>query len=88
MTKKFKRNPGKQGFVWRAPKRQDSVRIHKGDPGSQYATQVDHVVINHRGRVVGRGGELLPAGARIQDYPREAHIPLSEWQVWRSWHAP
>ena len=89
MTKKFKKNDSKQGFVWRAPKGQDSVRIDRGDPNSQWGSQqVDHVIINSGGRVVGRGGQLLPAGARIQDYPVEAHVPLSEWQTWRSWNAP
>ncbi|MCX4825999.1 polymorphic toxin-type HINT domain-containing protein [Streptomyces sp. NBC_01142] len=89
MTSKFRKNANKQGFVWRAPKGQDSVRIDRGDPNSQWGTQqVDHVVINSGGRVVGRGGELLPPNARIQDYPAEAHIPLSEWQTWRSWNAP
>ena len=89
MTKKFKKNDSKQGFVWRAPKGQDSVRIDRGDPNSQWGSQqVDHVIINSGGRVVGRGGHLLPAGAKIQDYPVEAHVPLSEWQTWRSWNAP
>jgi len=89
MTRKYKKNPAKEGFVWRAPKGQDSVRIDRGDPGSQWSTQqVDHVVINSDGRIVGKGGKLLPAGARIQDYPKEAHVSLSEWQTWRSWNAP
>ncbi|MET9219966.1 polymorphic toxin-type HINT domain-containing protein [Streptomyces sp. NPDC003300] len=89
MTRKFKKNDSKEGFVWRAPKGQDSVRIDKGDPGSQWGSQqVDHVIINSGGRIVGRGGQLLPAGARIQDYPVEAHVPLSEWQTWRNWNAP
>jgi RHS repeat-associated protein len=89
MTRKFKKDPTKEGFVWRAPKGQDSVRIDRGDPNSQWGTQqVDHVVINSNGRIVGRGGKLLPAGAKIQNYPKEAHIPLSEWQTWRSWNAP
>lgn len=89
MTKQFKKNDSKQGFVWRAPRGQDSVRIDRGDPNSQWGSQqVDHVIINSGGRIVGRGGQLLPAGARIQDYPVEAHVPLSEWQTWRSWNAP
>ncbi|MCP3755662.1 RHS repeat-associated core domain-containing protein [Streptomyces sp. TBY4] len=89
MTSKYKKNDNKAGFVWRAPKGQDSVRIDRGDLNSQWATQqVDHVVINSGGRIVGRGGELLPPNARIQDYPVEAHIPLSEWQTWRTWNAP
>ncbi|MCX5409835.1 RHS repeat-associated core domain-containing protein [Streptomyces sp. NBC_00335] len=89
MTSKYKKNDNKAGFVWRAPRGQDSVRIDRGDLNSQWATQqVDHVVINSGGRIVGRGGELLPPNARIQDYPVEAHIPLSEWQTWRTWNAP
>ena len=89
MTSKFRKNANKEGFVWRAPKGQDSVRIDRGDFNSQWGTQqVDHVVINSKGRIVGRGGELLPPNARIQDYPAEAHVPLSEWQTWRSWNAP
>ncbi|MFD9744759.1 polymorphic toxin-type HINT domain-containing protein [[Kitasatospora] papulosa] len=89
MTSKFRKNANKEGFVWRAPKGQDSVRIDRGDPNSQWGTQqVDHVVINSGGRIVGRGGELLPPNARIQDYPAEAHVPLIEWQTWRSWNAP
>jgi RHS repeat-associated protein len=88
-TKKFRKSPNKPGYVWRAPKGQDSVRIDKGDPNAYWDTQkVDHVVINSGGRIVGRGGELLPPGARIQDYPEAAHIPLEEWLTWRSWNAP
>jgi RHS repeat-associated protein len=88
MSKKFRRDSNKQSFIWRAPKGQDSVRIDRGDPNSYPSQQVDHVVVNSGGRIVGRGGELLPAGAKIQDYPEEAHIPLSEWQEWRNWNAP
>ncbi|MGW3252455.1 RHS repeat-associated core domain-containing protein [Streptomyces fungicidicus] len=89
MTKKYRKDMNKPGFVWRAPKGQDSVRIDKGDPNSVHATQqVDHVVINSGGRIVGRGGVLLPPNARLQDYPVEAHIPLSEWQKWSNWNAP
>ncbi|MFI8201300.1 hypothetical protein [Streptomyces sp. NPDC085937] len=89
MTRKYRKDANKPGFVWRAPKGQDSVRIDKGDPNSAHATQqVDHVVINSGGRTVGRNGVLLPPNARIQDYPVEAHVPLSEWQTWRSWNAP
>ncbi|WP_432198781.1 RHS repeat-associated core domain-containing protein [Streptomyces sp. bgisy027] len=89
MTKKYRKDLNKPGFVWRAPKGQDSVRIDKGDPNSAHATQqVDHVVINSGGRIVGRGGVLLPPNARIQDYPVEAHIPLTEWHTWSNWNAP
>ncbi|WP_203338308.1 hypothetical protein [Nocardioides limicola] len=86
MTKKFRQDPGKEGFVWRGPK-QSSVRIDRGNPSSPYPSQqVDHVVINDGGRVVGRDGQLLPSGTRISDVPDQAHIPLSEWNTWGSWN--
>jgi hypothetical protein len=86
MTKKFRQDPGKEGFVWRGPK-QSSVRIDRGNPSSPYPSQqVDHVVINDGGRIVGRDGQLLPPGTRISDVPDQAHIPLSEWNTWGSWN--
>lgn len=88
MTSKFGANPSKEGFVWRSPKGQDSVRIDRGVPDSPYPSQqVDHVVINSGGRIIGRDGTPLPAGTRIRDVPDEAHVPLEEWQTWGSWNA-
>jgi RHS repeat-associated protein len=56
MTKKFRANPNKPGFVWRAPKGQDSVRIDMGSPTANWPSQqVDHVVVNSDGRIIGRG---------------------------------
>ncbi len=86
MTKKFRQDPAKEGFVWRGPN-QSSVRIDRGNPTSPYPSQqVDHVVINDGGRIVGRDGQLLPPGSRISDFPDQAHIPLSEWTTWGSWN--
>lgn len=88
-SKKFRRDESKPGYVWRAPEGQDGVRIDMGNPASPYPSQqVDHVVVNSRGRIVGRDGELLPPGTRVQARPDEAHIPLSEWKDWGSWNAP
>jgi RHS repeat-associated protein len=87
MTSKFGKNPDKAGFVWRAPRSQNSVRIDKGNPASPWPSQrVDHVVVNSGGQIVGRDGTVLPPGTRIKDAAEEAHIPLSEWQNWTSWN--
>lgn len=47
---------------------------------------MDHVVVNSGGRIIGRDGNPLPPGTRIQDVPDQAHIPLDEWQSWGSWN--
>lgn len=89
MTSKFRGNPGKAGFVWRSRAGQDSVRIDRGNPNSPFPSQrVDHVVINSGGSIVGRNGVPFPPGTRIKDVASDAHVPLSEWETWRSWNAP
>ncbi|MEU7305345.1 hypothetical protein, partial [Streptomyces sp. NPDC007206] len=89
MTKKFRKQGwDKAGFVWRAPKGQDSVRIDMGNPLSKWESQrVDHVVINSGGRIIGRDGKPISQDGILSD-PEAAHIPLSEWQTWRTWNAP
>ncbi|WP_199919291.1 hypothetical protein [Streptomyces sp. NRRL S-1824] len=79
----------KYGFVWRGPKQQ-SIRIDKGDPNGKPTQQVDHVVINSGGDVIGRSGNAIPKvkGGSISTYHTESHIPYSEWIKWKHWNSP
>jgi hypothetical protein len=80
-----KGNPVKYSFIWRGPK-QSSIRIDKGDANATNPTQrVDHVVINDRGRVLGRDGKPI-TGSVAQDYGN-SHIPYNEWVSWKSWNS-
>lgn len=62
------------------------MRIDQGNPDdSQALQQVDHVVVNKGGKVLGPDGMPIPGA--IKDHP-EAHIPLTEWMKWKSWDTP
>jgi hypothetical protein len=68
-----------------APKA-NGVRVDKGIPDSSWPSQrVDHVVVRHNGRIIGRDGR--PIEGRINQNP-DAHIPLSEWLKWGKWWGP
>lgn len=88
LNKKAKRKPNKQGIVWEDPNDQgNGVRIDKGNPNHQYATQrVDHVIVRSGGTVRGRDGK--PIMGKIKDDHDNAHIPLEEYQRWKSWDSP
>jgi hypothetical protein len=78
----------KPGIKWSNGKK-DSVRIDKGSSSSSNPSQrVDHVRINKDGRIIGRNGKQLPAGARVKDHGWETHIPLNEWIRWSKWYKP
>ncbi|MFI0262549.1 pre-toxin TG domain-containing protein [Streptomyces sp. NPDC017056] len=85
--KSFEKSTNKGvGYRWNNGKG-DGVRIDKGNPNnSQVIQQVDHVVINSGGKVIGRDGK--PISGSIKDNPDDAHIPLSEWVKWREWNKP
>jgi RHS repeat-associated protein len=76
------------GMRWQNPANPgDGIRIDRGNPAnSQISQQVDHVIVRHQGKVVGRSGAPLPGP--IKDHAIEAHIPLSEWMNWTSWFSP
>jgi RHS repeat-associated protein len=65
----------------------NGVRIDQGNPlNTQITQQVDHVVVRYNGQVIGRNGQ--PISGSIAQNAEQAHIPLSEWQTWKSWFAP
>lgn len=76
------------GYRWQDPKNQgNGVRIDKGNSEvSQPIQQVDHVIVRSNGRVIGRDGK--PIEGSIKDSPEQAHIPLSEYQKWKTWNSP
>jgi RHS repeat-associated protein len=82
--------PNKKGIGtrWADPKNEgNGVRIDQGNPNNpQVAQQVDHVVVRHNGKVIGRDGK--PVHGSIKDDPMNAHIPFAEWSTWRKWYAP
>ncbi|WP_437974390.1 SpvB/TcaC N-terminal domain-containing protein [Sorangium sp. So ce295] len=82
-------NPTKKGVGvrWQDPKNQgNGVRIDRGNPNnSQSLQQVDHVVVNSNGRIIGPDGKPIPGP--LSEHPN-AHIPLSDWLKWKSWNAP
>jgi hypothetical protein len=62
------------------------VRIDQGNPNnSQVLQQVDHVVVNKGGKVLGPDGKPIPGS--IKDNP-QSHIPLADWLKWKSWDSP
>ncbi|MFD9863417.1 hypothetical protein [Streptomyces alboflavus] len=63
------------------------MRIDKGEPSNpQKYQQVDHVVINSGGKIIGRDGKVIDGS--IKDNPRAAHIPVDEWVKWKAWNKP
>lgn len=83
--------PNKSGVGWRwfDPDNPvgNGVRIDQGNPSSPFPTQrVDHVVVRRDGKVLGRNGQ--PIEGSIKEDPINAHIPLSEYQNWSTWHSP
>lgn len=76
------------GVRWADPKNaNETIRIDRGDPRSPFPSQrVDHVIINHGGRTIGRDGR--PISGAIREDPVMAHIPLSEWLQWSTWCTP
>jgi hypothetical protein len=46
---------------------------------------VDHVVVRKDGKVIGRDGK--PINGNIKDDPINAHIPLSDYERWKSWYS-
>jgi hypothetical protein len=75
------------GTRWFGPKRaRDGVRVDRGDPNAEKASQqVDHVIVRHRGKVIGPDGRPVPSS--ISD-SYESHIPLKEWLKWSTWWTP
>ncbi|MFE7662479.1 pre-toxin TG domain-containing protein [Streptomyces celluloflavus] len=74
------------GYRWNDGKG-NGVRIDKGNPNNpQVYQQVDHVVINSGGKIIGRNGKQIQGS--IENDPREAHIPVDEWIKWKAWNQP
>jgi X-X-X-Leu-X-X-Gly heptad repeat protein len=83
---KGKPNQKGEGWRWNDGKG-NGVRIDEGNlNNSQEYQQVDHVVVNRGGKIIGRNGE--PIKGSIKENAYEAHIPLSEWLTWNSWDSP
>ncbi|MET9018246.1 RHS repeat-associated core domain-containing protein [Streptomyces olivaceoviridis] len=80
--------PTKKGVGWRwNDGKGNGVRIDEGNlNNSQVYQQVDHVVINSGGKILGRDGRPIEGDIKSNAY--EAHIPLEEWLKWKSWNSP
>ncbi|WP_197031666.1 hypothetical protein [Bordetella petrii] len=78
------------GYRWQDPSNPgNGVRIDQGNPLSTYPTQqVDHVVVRSNGRVLGRDGLPLPGTGSVKANPELSHIPLSEYEKWKTWNTP
>ncbi len=87
-NRKAKKRPAKAGLRWFDPDEdQNGVRIDRGNPDSRYPSQqVDHVIVNFGGRIIGRDGN--PIKGSIRDNYNDAHIPLSEYRTWKHWFKP
>lgn len=65
----------------------NGIRIDQGNlNNSQEYQQVDHVVINSGGRIIGRDGN--PISGDIKSNAYDAHMPLSDWLKWKNWNSP
>jgi len=76
------------GTRWQDPNNPGSgVQIDKGNPNHTLSSQqVDHVIVRRKGQVIGRDGN--PIQGSIRQNAEQAHIPLKEYQGWKSWHSP
>jgi fructose-specific component phosphotransferase system IIB-like protein len=77
------------GLRWMDPANPsgNGVRIDHGDPSSPCECQrVDHVIIRHNGKVMGRDGK--PIKGSINENAVNAHVPLSEYSTWSAWYKP
>jgi hypothetical protein len=76
------------GTRWTDPDNEgNGIRIDRGSAQHSYPTQqVDHVVVRHDGKIIGRDGK--PITGSIERNPAEAHIPLTEWLRWSEWWRP
>jgi hypothetical protein len=76
------------GTRWQDPNNPgNGVRIDQGNPNhSLPSQQVDHVIVRRDGQVIGRDGN--PIQGSIKENAEQAHIPLSEYQNWKSWDSP
>jgi filamentous hemagglutinin len=82
----IKPNNSGVGYRWNDGKG-NGVRIDKGESGvSQPTQQVDHVVVNYGGKIIGHDGQ--PIVGSIKENPLSAHIPLSEYKTWSTWYKP
>ncbi len=82
----MKANKKGVGYRWNDGKG-NGIRIDQGNPNnSQMYQQVDHVVINSGGKIIGRDGNAISGS--IKDHAWEAHIPLEEWLRWKEWDKP
>ncbi|WP_432171028.1 hypothetical protein [Streptomyces sp. 1222.5] len=83
--------PTKKGVGYRLPgPKQDGIRIDKGNlNNSQEFQQVDHVVINSGGRIIGRDGKPVKGAIDLNEHNSYmAHIPLEDWLKWEKWNTP
>jgi hypothetical protein len=73
------------GWTWHEPKKLDRnrVRIDMADSEGYPSQQVHHVRVTLNYQVIGQNGTILKT-ARVA----EAHIPLDEYLLWRTWYAP
>jgi RHS repeat-associated protein len=82
--------PNKKGVGtrWQDPNNPgNGVRIDQGNPNhSLPSQQVDHVVVRLNGRVIGQDG--IPINGSVAENAENAHIPLSEYENWSTWHSP
>ncbi|MFF6980156.1 hypothetical protein ACFZAV_21010 [Streptomyces sp. NPDC008343] len=53
---------------------------------SQVRQQVDHVVINSGGKVIGRDGKAISGS--IKDNAWAAHVPVEDRLKWKAWNKP
>lgn len=76
------------GTRWQDPNNPgNGVRIDQGNPNhSLPSQQVDHVIVRRDGQVIGRDGN--PIQGSIKENAEQAHIPLSEYENWKSWNSP
>ncbi|MBU2714242.1 hypothetical protein, partial [Zooshikella harenae] len=76
------------GTRWQDPDNPgNGVRIDQGNPHHSLSSQqVDHVIVRRNGQVIGRDGKQIQGS--IKDNAEQAHIPLNEYQNWKSWDSP
>lgn len=76
------------GWRWRDPNNANNeIRIDPGRAEVSMPTQnINHVVINYNGVIIGRNGIRITGG--VKSDPMNAHVPLEEWLSWKDWNSP
>jgi len=84
---KSKRSNNIGGWRWFNKNGKNEVRVQRAKSKSNHPSQqVNYVIIKRGGKYVDKYGRPRKEGTHKQE--PDIHVPLSQWQTWRSWFKP